>query len=218
MKPRGTMTTRLFLLRHAQTADTTKFHGSESDIGLSDWGHEQGRLVAERFAGLPIAAVYSSAMRRAVDTATPIARKLGLEVRQEPALHERSMGSLAGACREEFRHVYADAMTAWTSGELEFSHPDGESYAAMRSRGVSALTKILDSHDGETIVVVAHGMLIRVLISSLVAEWPVARLGEIRIDNCALNELIWDGRMLTPVRLFDLPENLKNPPDDKPFW
>ena len=55
--------TRLYLLRHAQTADTERFHGSESDIGLSEWGHEQSRLVAKRFKNLPISAVYSSAMK-----------------------------------------------------------------------------------------------------------------------------------------------------------
>jgi probable phosphoglycerate mutase len=212
------MITRLFLLRHAQTADTSKFHGSESDIGLSDWGHEQARRLATQFSAIPVDAIYSSAMRRAVDTATPIAQALGLTLTQVPELHERSMGKLAGAPREDFRHVFTDAMIAWIAGDLEYSHPTGESYAAMRSRGVPALTRLLDRHDGQTVAVVAHGMLIRVLISSLVPEWPVSRIADIKIDNCAVNELHWDGSMLIPVRMFELPEQLKNPPDDKPFW
>lgn len=212
------MNTHLYLMRHAQTADVSKFHGSESDIGLSDWGHEQSRRLARQFEGSPVNAIYSSAMRRAVDTATPIAVALGLKLTQVPELHERSMGELAGAPREEFRHFFTDAMTAWMSGDLEYTHPTGESFAAMRSRGVPSLTGILDRHDGQTVAVVAHGMLIRVLISSLVPEWPVSRLGDIKIDNCAVNEFRWDGATLTPIRMFDLPEELKNPPDDKPFW
>ncbi|MBI1323914.1 histidine phosphatase family protein [bacterium] len=212
------MPTKLYLLRHAQTADTSKFHGSESDIGLSDWGHEQARRLAKRFADTPIDAIYSSAMRRAVDTATPIASTLGLELQQVPALHERSMGELAGASRDEFRHVFTDAMIAWMAGDLNYTHPTGESYQAMRRRGVPALTDILNRNDGRTVLVVAHGMLIRVLISSLVPEWPVSKLADIRIDNCATNEFDWEGGILKPIRLFDLPEDLVNPPDDKPFW
>lgn len=212
------MNTQFFLLRHAQTADVTKFHGSESDIGLSAWGHEQARRLAQKFASVPIDAIYSSAMRRAVDTAKPIAEALKLHLEQVPELHERSMGQLAGAPRDEFRHIFDDAMTAWMAGDLEHSHPTGESYAAMRGRGVPALTGILNRHAGQTVAIVAHGMLIRVLISSLVPDWPVSRLGEIRIENCAVNEFRWDGAVLTPVRMFDLPDDLKNPPDDKPFW
>lgn len=212
------MNTHLYLLRHAQTADVSKFHGSESDIGLSHWGQEQARRLATHLSTIPFDAIYSSAMRRAVDTATPIAESLGLKLTQVPELHERSMGKLAGAPREDFRHVFTDAMLAWMSGDLEYSHPTGESYSAMRSRGVPALTRILDRHDGQTVAVVAHGMLIRVLISSLVPEWPVTRLADIKIDNCAVNELRWDGANMIPIRMFDLPEELKNPPDDKPFW
>lgn len=212
------MNTHLYLMRHAQTADVSKFHGSESDIGLSPWGHEQARRLARRFAEMPVVAVYSSAMRRAVDTATPIAEALKLPLKPVPELHERSMGQLAGASRDEFRHVFDNAMNAWIAGDLEHTHPTGESYAAMRGRGVPALTEILNRHEGQTVAVVAHGMLIRVLISSLVPGWPVSRLGEIRIDNCAVNEFRWDGAVLTPLRLFDLPDDLKNPPDDKPFW
>lgn len=210
--------TRLYLLRHAQTADVSKFHGSESDIGLSEWGHEQSRRVARRFGGLPLAAVYSSAMTRAIDTARPIGDVLQLAPVQVRELHERSMGALAGADRAEFRHVYTEAMSAWAAGDLDFTHQTGESYQAMRDRGVPALRAILDRHRGESVVVVSHGMLIRVLLSSLVKELPVKDLAAIRIDNVAVNELIWDGAWLKPLKLYDLPEDLVNPSEDKPFW
>lgn len=210
--------TRLYLMRHAQTADVSKFHGSESDIGLSEWGHEQSRRVARRFEGLPIAAVYSSAMTRAVDTAAPIAAALGLVPGQVRELHERSMGALAGADRAAFRHVYTEAMDAWAGGDLDFTHETGESYRMMRDRGVPALVALLNRHRGESVVVVSHGMLIRVLLSSLVGDLPVSGLGAIKIDNVAVNELEWDGTKLNVIKLYDLPEELVNPPEDKPFW
>lgn len=213
-----THVTRLYLMRHAQTADISKFHGAESDIGLSVWGHQQSSLISQRFSGLPITAIYSSAMRRAVDTAMPIAAELGLKPKQIIDLHERKMGELAGASRQDFRHVYTDAMSAWSAGDLDHTHESGESFRMMQQRGAPALVQILNQHFQESIIVVSHGMLIRVLLASLVPAIPLTNLNEIKIDNVAVNELLWDGTSLDPVRLYELPEELRNPPDDKPFW
>lgn len=210
--------TRLYLLRHAQTADVSKFHGAESDIGLSPWGHEQSRRLARRFLGSPITTVYCSAMKRARDTAQPIAELLKRPMQQVPTLHERKMGHLAGVSREDFRHVYVDAMQAWSEGNLNFSHESGESFWMMQQRSIPAITELLNRHRGESIIVVSHGMLIRVLLASLVRGMSPADIHEIKIDNCAVNELQWDGKMLEALKLYQLSEDLQNPPEDKPFW
>ncbi|MFM7316942.1 MAG: histidine phosphatase family protein [bacterium] len=210
--------TRIFLLRHAQTADVSRFHGSESDIGLSEWGHEQSRRLADSFADLQVDAIYSSAMRRAIDTARPIAQRINCKLNQIKDLHERSMGDLAGACREKFRHVYTSAMDEWSGGNLDYTHPSGESFSQMQARGVPALKRIAESHLGKNVIVVSHGMLIRVLLASLVKGMSVADLHSIKIDNVAVNELVWDGERFNAIKLYQLPDELRNPPDDKPFW
>src|SRR5262249_39066560 len=69
--------TRLLLARHAETAAPDRFHGAESDIGLSKAGVRQAELLGEWLKSALAAAVYSSAMRRAVDTAAPIALACG---------------------------------------------------------------------------------------------------------------------------------------------
>jgi len=61
-------------------------------------------------------------------------------------------------------------------------------------------------------------MLIRVLLASLITELSLSNLSEIKIDNVAINELLWNGKSLETVKLYDLPEELQNPPEDKPFW
>jgi probable phosphoglycerate mutase len=159
-------------------------------------------------------------MKRAVSTAAPIGLELGLVPQQIQALHERSMGALAGADRHAFRHVYQDAMTAWSAGDVDHTHETAESFRMMQDRGVPALTSLLEKHQGknESIIVVSHGMLIRVLLASLIPDLTLSKLGEIKIDNVAVNELIWNGQSLEPVRLYDLPDELQNPPEDKPFW
>src|SRR5439155_12585897 len=90
------MPTRVYLLRHAESADPTVFHGAESDVGLSTRGREQARAIAPILAALKPDVIVSSAMKRALDTAAPIATACGLTVRVEPDLHERRVGILSG--------------------------------------------------------------------------------------------------------------------------
>src|SRR5436309_841155 len=88
------MPTRVYLLRHAETANPAVFHGAESDVGLSERGHRQAEAIARYFAALGPDVVVSSAMRRARDTAQPIAAACGLPLIVEPELHERRVGVL----------------------------------------------------------------------------------------------------------------------------
>lgn len=111
-----------------------------------------------------------------------------------------------------------DAMAAWASGDVNYTHESGESFKMMQDRGVPALVQILNDNRDKSIIVVSHGMLIRVLLASLVPTLSVKNLDEIKIDNVAINELVWNGTNLEPVKLYDLSDDLRNPPDDKPFW
>ncbi len=88
------MPTRVLLLRHAETANPLIFHGAESDIGLSERGRRQAEALAPLLAAEAPNVVVSSAMQRALETATPIARSCGLPVRIEAELHERRVGAL----------------------------------------------------------------------------------------------------------------------------
>src|SRR5438270_13766039 len=90
------MPTRVLLLRHAESADPTVFHGAESDIGLSERGKRQAELIAPNLANYRPVALVSSGMRRALATAEPIAQACGVSIRVESALHERRVGKLAG--------------------------------------------------------------------------------------------------------------------------
>src|SRR5262249_6084606 len=90
------MPTRVFLLRHAETANPLIFHGAESNVGLSERGRGQAEAIAPVLAAQAPDVVVSSAMRRAIETAMPIARACGLELRIEPELHERRVGALSG--------------------------------------------------------------------------------------------------------------------------
>ncbi len=187
------MTTRVLLLRHAETAAPDCFHGAESDIELGERGHEQAGSAASGLASLKPVAIYTSPMLRARQTAEPIGLACGLAPVAVPDLHERRMGPLSGVPIAEGRNAYIEVMERWKAGDLDATHEGGEAYAEMRDRVVPPFVELAERHPGQTIAVVAHGVVIRVLLSSLLEGKGPADFGEFGIDFVAVNDLRFDG-------------------------
>src|SRR4051794_13712403 len=106
--------TRVYLLRHAESANPLVFHGAESDVALSERGRRQAEAVAPVLAACNPEVVISSAMRRAVDTAAPIARACGVPQLLEPLLHERQVGGLSGVSTHDNGGVWPETLRRWT--------------------------------------------------------------------------------------------------------
>jgi 2,3-bisphosphoglycerate-dependent phosphoglycerate mutase len=189
--------TRVLLARHAETAAPDRFHGAESDIGLSEWGARQSERLAEYLRATGAAAIYSSAMRRAVETARPIARACNLVPTPIATLHERRIGPLSGLSREDGWAVYAASRTRWIDGDLDHTHEGGESYNDVRRRVVPVLQELTARHAGETIIVVVHGVVIRVALTSLLAGSRPAEFDRFAIDFASVNDLRFDGTIWT---------------------
>ncbi|GAC1474866.1 MAG: histidine phosphatase family protein [Isosphaeraceae bacterium] len=186
--------TRVILLRHAETSAPDRFHGAESDVSLGMCGRSQAEAVAKILVHRHPVAIYCSAMARARMTAEAIARACGLTVGIEPNLHERKMGPLSGLTRREGRDVYDEAKMRWESGETDYTHEGGESYSQILARVLPVWERITLDSIGETIIVVAHGVVIRVLLSTILDGYGPANFSEFSIDNAAINELVWDGK------------------------
>ena len=204
--------TRVLLLRHAETSAPDRFHGSESDVGLGDRGRAQALAVARVLAVERPDALFCSAMRRAVETAEPIGRACGLAPRIEPDLHERKMGPVSGMTREEGLAFYEEAERRWTAGDLDHTHDGGESFAAIRDRVAPVWDRVAAASEGKTAVVVAHGVVIRVLLTTLLDDLSPADFGRVAIDNVAVNDLRWDGERWSALAL-----NRRVPGDFDPF-
>jgi broad specificity phosphatase PhoE len=185
----------MLLIRHAETSNPDRFHGAESDVGLGDRGRRQAEAIADALARREPRAIYSSCMRRARETAETIARACGRSVEVVDGLHERSIGPLSGQSLAQGWVAYTEAIDRWRAGQLDFTHEGGESYAAVRRRAVPAFRALADRHPGETIVVVAHGVVIRVLLTSLIEGLGPADFDRIAIDFVAINDLRYDGAL-----------------------
>lgn len=198
--------TTIWLTRHAETAIPTVFHGAESDVGLSELGRRQAEAAAAWFAQLAPSAVVSSVMTRARDTAAPIAAVCRVPHLIEPDLHERRVGVLSGTAFSSEGGPWPDTITRWIAGETSFTTPGAESFDQLRERLVPAFRRVAERFPGDRVVIVAHGVVCKVLLLSLLsgygpADWQ--RLG--RVANLSVSELRKAGEGWEAPRLLEVP-------------
>jgi probable phosphoglycerate mutase len=140
------------LWRHGQTAFNAerRFQG-QTDIPLNAIGLEQAAIAARYLAALCPAAIFSSDLGRATQTASALARLTGLSVKLDEDLRERHGGEWEGLTDAEIRERFPDAYASWVP-------PGGESATQVADRASAALERIADSMSGGTLaVVVGHG-------------------------------------------------------------
>lgn len=203
------MPTRVLLLRHGETADPSVFHGAESDVGLSARGRRQAEAAAATLAPFAPAQVTSSAMLRARETAEPIARACGLPLRVEPALHERAVGALSGTPTNGSDGVWPDTLRRWIEGDTGYAPPGAESFDSIRDRVWPVWTRLTDERPGQTQVIVAHGVVCKVLLLTVLPEYTVAdwrRMGP--IYNVGVTELVLETGRWRALRMNEPPAGL----------
>lgn len=157
--------TLLLLVRHGHTALTgRRLPGRLPGIHLSAEGRRQAERLAQRLGALTgIAAVYSSPLERARETAAPIARACRLRLRLEPDLTEVDIGAWAG------RPVaWARQQAAWRRLQDHpsgFRFPGGESFTEVQARVVVALERLVTRHPGQRVVAVFHADPIKAAVA-----------------------------------------------------
>lgn len=200
--------TRVLLLRHGKTSEPDRFHGAESDVGLSPRGIRQAELLARHLVGFRPAAVYSSGMRRALETAAPIAKACGLPLASVDGLHECRMGSLSWRSKDEVGAEYAELTRRWAAGDVAFKHDGAESYADVRGRIRGPFQELVPRSRGLTIAIVTHGLVIRVLLTSLLEGLGPSDFERVRVRTGSLCDLRTDGARWIATALDDRPPRL----------
>lgn len=148
----------IILVRHAETAgnEELRAQGCRSDLVLSPWGRQQAERVGQALRGEQLAAIYSSPLARALETAQAIARHHNLEVNVESDLREVDYGEVDGLPLEELKHNHAECWNDWTSGECAVRMPGGESLHDVQARAWKAWERIATRHPEGAVVVVGH--------------------------------------------------------------
>lgn len=166
---------RVVLVRHGETAWNRegRFQG-QTDIPLSDVGRGQARALRARletgaYAHLfddALTAVVTSDLRRAYETAELAFGRSGRTLHVRPALREFCYGVFEGLTRLEIDERFPGAMNAWMQGDRATALQGGESRAQVHERTHAAVNAFLAEVPHRNVVVVAHGGVMRQLLSS----------------------------------------------------
>jgi broad specificity phosphatase PhoE len=189
--------TTLILARHGETDWNRegRWQGL-ADRPLNDLGRAQAAELGDSLAGRGVAAVYSSDLLRAHETALIAAARLGLSVEVDTGLREVDVGDWAGRLMSEIEVEDPEAYERWRTGLKGWS--DGESYEEMGERVVAAVLAIAARHPGETVLVVTHGGSIRACRATAAGvDYAASRVSGIgSTANCSAVELqVADGRL-----------------------
>jgi broad specificity phosphatase PhoE len=151
--------TKVFLVRHGATPwNIEKRAQGHADIDLNEEGRKQAAAVATELAHEELSAVYSSDLKRALDTASAIANTHGLEVTVDPDFREIDQGEWEGLTTDEIRARWPEL---WGPNRHYNPRPGGESPQEVKERSLRALAKAVQAHPDAAIAVVSHGGTIR---------------------------------------------------------
>ena len=188
---------RLYLVRHAETDyNAEQLALGRADVPLNETGRAQAAALARRFGRERFDAVYASPLRRAVDTATPLADALGLEVRADERLIEMDIGEMEGHPFMEVRERYPDFMRIWLSdGLADEPMPGGsETLREVQARAWAALQDLAAAHPDGRIVVVTHNFVVLAVLCRALGL-PLERFRRLRQDLAAVSVIdIEEGR------------------------
>jgi broad specificity phosphatase PhoE len=156
--------TTILLARHGETDWNRdyRFQG-HADPPLNDAGRAQAVDLSAALASEELAAVYSSPLRRAFETAEVVTAARALEPVAVEALREVDVGSWQGLTRAEVERRFPEQYARWLDHGQGWD--DGESYEEMGDRVVAALLELAEAHDGERILAVTHGGPIRAALA-----------------------------------------------------
>ena len=185
--------TRLFALRHGQTAwNAEQRIQGQLDIPLDDTGRWQAAQLAQALASENLAAIYSSDLARARATADPLALATGLTVQTDIALRERAFGVFEGETYRDIETRWPVDAARWRRRELDFGPGGGESLTVFSARCVGALAQLAARHEGQAIAVVAHGGVLDCLYRAAVGiDLGASRTWQ--LGNARINRLLFNG-------------------------
>ncbi|MFM2276263.1 MAG: hypothetical protein RL211_2135 [Pseudomonadota bacterium] len=184
--------TRITAVRHGETAWNveTRIQG-QLDIPLNETGRWQARRLARALAARESnAAIYSSDLLRAWDTAISIADATKLTLKTDEGLRERGFGTFQGKTYAEIEATWPQETLRWRKREPEWSPPEGESLLQFRQRVLATAQTLAARHMGEQIVMVAHGGVMDVLYRAATGlDLQAPRTWA--LGNAAINRLLW---------------------------
>jgi len=183
---------RIIYVRHAESLwnPIGKYQG-RLDPELSERGHKQAQLLAKALKKYNPTALYSSPLKRTYMTAEYIKKETGLEINIDEDIIEIDHGEWSGMLVEEVKEKYPDMFRQWLYEPETIKFPHGETLIDVYNRVKHFQEKMLEKHDGETVIAVSHTVPIR---ASFVAglDLPLAKFWSFGCDNASYSILDYE--------------------------
>ncbi len=196
--------TRIILVRHGETEwNRVEHFRGRADVPLNGTGlfeaQATGRRIADEWRP---AAIYSSPLSRAIRTAEAVAWHFDLQIQVRPALIDIDYGEWQGLTPDEARVRWPEVVDAWYRAPHTAHIPGGETLDDLRTRAMSTVNEIAKQHRGQTIVIVSHTVVNRIILLGVLGLGN-DRLWRLKQDTCAINVFEVEGDVFTIVSLND---------------
>ena len=148
---------RVYVIRHGQTDSNLRNACiGLKDISLNKTGRRQARELASRLRDISADTVYTSPLKRAVDTISPYVEQRGLNMRMSFGLIERDFGEWDDMTFDEIEERFPDEYRAWRENWFTYRPPKGESAADVQERVNVFLERMLGEHKDGNVFIVTH--------------------------------------------------------------
>ena len=181
MNDSGNPETVLWLLRHPEPEPAAhgRCYGS-LDVTLSPEGILHANVIANALASRPIEAIYTSPLQRCRQAAEILAASRSCPVESLDAFRELDFGEWEGRRYEEIAALYPDLFRQWMTRPTDTKFPGGECFREMYARVITATRNLRSRHAGQSIALVIHGGVIRIILADALGMEPpnIFRLGQ----------------------------------------
>jgi 2,3-bisphosphoglycerate-dependent phosphoglycerate mutase len=179
----------LHIVRHGQSVSNREGRlQGQADVALSELGLEQAQLAADLLAEKPIGAVISSDLRRALQTAAPIAAAHDLEVMPNPGLREQRFGRYEGILYAKLADdPMAFMLAEWAN--VDVAEHGGETYRQVYDRVAATIDAIVADPPAPELAIVSHGGAIRAMLAHL-GGVPVEEITTLAPRNASIQTVV----------------------------
>jgi phosphoserine phosphatase len=196
--------TIILLVRHGHVEGIRpeRFRG-HADLALTETGQRQAELLARRIASQwAPSSIYTSPLRRCVATGAAIARACGIPSQPFTALNDLDYGAWQSLTYDDARAKNPDLFAAWVTTPHLVGFPDGESLQDVAARTANVLRFVLSRNAEETIVLVGHDNVNKVMLTQIL-DMPLSAYWRLAQSPCCLNEIEVTGSSFQLRRMND---------------
>ena len=178
---------KIILIRHGETDwNREQIFRGRIDVALNEVGLAQAGAVKESLKDVKIDRIYSSPLSRAFETASVLSENRGLEVEIEKGFIDIDFGKWQGLSHEKVKEEHNGIYEIWLAEPHKVVFPEGESLEDVSKRSMEALERVIENHLGETLAIVSHRVLNKVLLCAILGL-KLSRFWYIKQDTCAIN-------------------------------